>query len=918
MRHSHCKVAEVRSIIKAWLSCWGRLNLIVLASALLFWMSAGANGSTDPVFDVSIPASPLFEALTQLSEQTEADVLFSFELVGGKKSKAINGSYTVLSALETMLQETGLTGGLSENGVITLRVNPLTTNNSEEGSMNHRKGILAGIIGSLLGVTGSHQALAQDSVKDSSQKSMSLEEVVVTAQKREQSINDVGMSITAATAETLANAGIYEVGDLAKITPGMTTSSSLMGTPTITLRGIGFNDFTLGSSPAVSVYVDQVSSPFMELTRGAMLDLERVEVLKGPQGILFGQNSTGGAVNYIAAKPTTKFEAGASASYGSYDEAYVSGFVSGPIIETVGTRLAVTTSQGGDWQENYTRSESHGEKDFIAARLLVVWQIFDKASLLFNLNGWRDKSDSIIPQFQGARLQRLGLNGGNAVQQEQYDRGQAILALPTAPDDAQAANWGTANDNAHSDDAMQFSVRADIELSDRLLLTSITSYDDFSRSFSIDRDGTELDLIDIRKNDGQIEDFVQEIRLAANYDTYHWMIGANYLKASTDDSSTIGIGDATNTAVPTNALVGDWDSAVQYGNHEIEEYAVFVNTDFQIADPLTLLAGLRYTDSTKDYEGCTTGDASITALQSLISTGFANPFAIAPGDCVTLDPNNAFAPILVKNTLDEDNVSWRLGLDYRLNEDLLIYATVSQGFKSGSFPLLSAPSSIQLEPTTQEQVVAYEAGFKWTLETAPVQLNGALFYYDYSDKQVRGNILALPFGVLEKLVNVPESRVQGAEFQLMAMPIEGLTFNFSSTYLDTEVDEYVGLNSNGVTEDLSGSIIPFTPSWQLVSDAEYRFAATDYLDIFVGGSATHNSRTNSNLGEPENGTIREFTVLDLRAGIAANDGTWTVSAYGRNVTDEYYWSNAFASQDVEVRFAAKPVTYGIKVDYHFQ
>lgn len=744
------------------------------------------------------------------------------------------------------------------------------------------------------------------------------EKINVTAQKRSQSINDVGMSITAANAEELARAGIENVGDLAKITPGMTTSQSLMGTPTITLRGIGFNGFTLGSSPAVSVYVDQVASPFMEMARGVTLDVERVEILKGPQGILFGQNSTGGAVNYIAAKPNDIFEAGISGSYDSFDETHLAGYVTGALADNVNARFAARTSQGGDWQENYTNSDKNGQRDFTAARFLLDWQAADNVKLLFSLSGWQDKSDSIIPQFRGARLQRLGVNGGSAVEQEQYDRGQIILALPMAPDDAQAANWGTDSPNAYDDKAYQTSLKVDVELSNGMLFTSITSYDNYSQDFSLDRDGSPLDIIDITSNIGKIEDFIQEFRLSGDSDVMQWVVGANYMNASTTNSIVIGVGDATNTAVVTNAIVGkNWESATQDGAQEIEDYALFANIDYLLSDELTLSAGLRYTDSTKDFEGCTSGDESITALQSLVSSGFTNPNAIAVGDCVTLDPNNAFAPGLVKNTLAEDNVSWRLGLNYKLDSNTLLYTTVSKGYKSGSFPVLSAPLSIQLDPTTQEEVLAYEAGFKWSMATAPLQLNGAAFYYDYSDKQVRGNILAPPFGVLEKLVNVPEAHVQGIEVQFKAMPMSGLTTSLTATYLDSEVDDYLGFNNAGIEEDLSGSIIPFTPEFQATADVEYRFAATSDIEGFMGAAIIHNSKTNSSMGEPTTGKIDAFTVLDLRVGLASDDGVWKVSLYGRNVTDEYYWTNNFASQDVEVRFAAKPANYGLRLEYNF-
>src|SRR5690606_16449149 len=158
-------------------------------------------------------------------------------------------------------------------------------------------------------------------------------EIIVTAQKREQSLNDVGLSITAATGAELTALGVNDTGDLAKITPGFTFTKSQDGTPLYTLRGVGFNDYTLGASPAVSVYVDQVPLAYGAFTQGASLDLERVEVLKGPQGILFGQNSTGGAINYIAAKPSQEFEAGVKGSYGRFNRLEAEGFVSGGLSD---------------------------------------------------------------------------------------------------------------------------------------------------------------------------------------------------------------------------------------------------------------------------------------------------------------------------------------------------------------------------------------------------------------------------------------------------------------------------------------------------------------------------------------------------------------------------------------------------------
>ena len=173
--------------------------------------------------------------------------------------------------------------------------------------------------------------------------SSGLGDIVVTAQKREQAINDVPLSITAASGEKLANQGITNVADLVKIVPGFNYTESAFATPVYTLRGIGFYDTSLAAKPTVSIYQDQVPIPFSIMTRGATLDLERVEVLKGPQGTLFGSNATGGAINYIAAKPTSTFKAGLDAGLDSFGQVSGGGFISGPISDTLSARVAVRT-----------------------------------------------------------------------------------------------------------------------------------------------------------------------------------------------------------------------------------------------------------------------------------------------------------------------------------------------------------------------------------------------------------------------------------------------------------------------------------------------------------------------------------------------------------------------------------------------
>src|SRR5882757_8638408 len=180
-----------------------------------------------------------------------------------------------------------------------------------------------------------------------------LEEIIVTADKRSESINKVPLAITALSGNALQDQNIHSVQDLALVIPGFTYAASLLDTPVYSLRGVGFYETTLAAYPDVSIYVDQVPLPFPVLTQSVSLDLERVEVLKGPQGVLFGQNSTGGAINYIAAKPTEEFHAGINLGYGRFNDVTVSGFISAPITSTLRTRLSFQTEHSSPWQRSY-------------------------------------------------------------------------------------------------------------------------------------------------------------------------------------------------------------------------------------------------------------------------------------------------------------------------------------------------------------------------------------------------------------------------------------------------------------------------------------------------------------------------------------------------------------------------------------
>ena len=760
-----------------------------------------------------------------------------------------------------------------------------------------------------------------------------IEEVVVTAQKRAQSINDVGLSVSAATGEQMADAGINDTGDLVKVSPGLVFTASQNGTPLFSLRGVGFNDYTLGASPAVSVYVDEVPLAYGAFTKGATLDLERVEVLKGPQGLLFGQNSTGGAINYIAAKPSTELEAGGRLSYGRFNKLETEAHVSGPLSDTVAGRIALATTQADEWQKSVASNRELGAEDLFKGRAQLQFDLSDRTTVLAGVNGWADKSDTQAAQLQDIQLQYSSpsepLVSDVAATQSRID---AFSVQPNAANTARSAEWDEGRDLSRNDDFTQFTLRVDHELSDSLTFTSITAYSEYREDYSMDRDGTTLQNMGI-DSEGSVDSFTQELRLSGNTDSSQWLVGLNYATNDVISDETVLVGDSTNVALnPGGPFIQKSTTSI---TQDIEDVGIFANLEYDLSEQLIVLAGVRFTQSKNDFTSCSHNtDPGLNATFAFFSDALKGQApgttVIVPGECVSLDAATAdVSRTPYQDTLDEDNVSWRFGLNYRVDDDLLLYTLASKGYKTGSYPILPASTTSQLEPVTQESVQALEAGFKWTLADRKAQLNSVVFYYEYDDKQVRGSVKDPVYNQLDRLVNIPESTIQGFEMELTYTPIDGLMLRASGTYVDTEVNEwYTFVNPttgqdedglNGVREqgDFAGSELPFTPDFHFVADADYRLPISSTLGAFVGANLMYNSEANSTFGDPDKTRINSFTTLDLRAGVESLDGVWSATVWGRNVTDEYYWSNQFVTQDVVVRYAAKPVTYGISFAYNF-
>lgn len=735
-----------------------------------------------------------------------------------------------------------------------------------------------------------------------------LSEITVTANKRTQSINDVALSITAVSGTELVDRGIASTADLAQVVPGLTAEPSPFNTPVYTLRGVGFYDSTLSASPTVAVYTDEVPLPFSAMTKAAALDLERVEVLKGPQGTLFGENTTGGAINFIAAKPTDQFAAGFDGSYGRFNSADFQGYVSGPLSGDLKARFSARLIEGGDWQYSATRNDTLGATNVLQMRLLLDWTPSDRLTVSVNLNGWTDNSDAQAPQ-RIATFLSVPTN----------PQAPANAAFPYPARNDRAADWTyDIPPLKHDDYFMQAALRADYKVTDAVTLTSITAPERYKTDAYDDFDGTSRNIAD-NHTQGYINTISQELRLTGVEDRLNWVAGANYEFDKTHDKLYYFFGDSTTSQV--GPLHMTYTS--NFSDQDVKNAAAFGNAEFEVVPNLKVQAGVRYTDSRRSFSGCTSdiaggGVAQVFELLETLARSPALPFVpIPPNGCATLD--TTFAPIVspLKQELDEKNTSWRGGLNYKTPNDGLVYATVSKGYKGGSYPTTSASTVTQYEPVKQESVLAYETGFKQPVLQHRVQVNGALFYYDYKDKQLSGRVLDPVFGPLTALVQIPKSRVYGAEAEFNARPMQGLTFDVAATYLKTKIQQFTGYDNAGVLQNYAGSRFPYSPELQVVATGQYEWDAYQGYKAFVAADIDHNSATNASIGNTQDLAIDAYTVLDLRAGIKTADGHWRFQLWGRNVTNKYYWTNALQSEDVYVRYTGMPATFGVSANYKY-
>ena len=725
-------------------------------------------------------------------------------------------------------------------------------------------------------------------------------DLVVTAQKRSERLSDVPISISAVSAEQLQTRNITAPTELERVVPGFTAQPSTSGIPVFSIRGIGFYDLSVGAPPTVAVYVDEVPLPYTVMASQAFLDVERVEVAKGPQGVAFGQNTTGGAINIIAARPTPDWQAGADVTAGRFDALTTNLAVSGPISDDIGMRMAVGHQRADGWQFSETRpGDRLGRKEITSGRLLVQGTAADNIDFWINANGWVNRSELQGAQYLGLRPQIPLSMGG-------YPEVFAALgARPSARDNPRAADWDAGYDFRSDDYQYQLASRVDVQTSQAVKLSLLGSYVRYKTRAPIDFDGTDFNN-SRRRTLANVRTLFGEMRLDARTGFADLLAGLNFQEDRIAEADDFDIMGSNTGAGPIR-----FNHLRNIANQRVRSYAAFATAHKPLTGKLSLDLGIRYTRQNRRFAGCLSDPlyAAVTAIIFPSPPG-APPLA-DPDNCATLDAATFQRAGLIKQRLNESNLSWRAGLNWRPSARDLIYGNVTRGYKGGAFTPLPALLSSQLQPVSQEKVTAYEMGYKYN-NSKTFSLEAAVFYYDYADKQLLGATTFPFFGPLPTLVNVPATSVRGAEVQLTYAPTDGLKLSGGITHVASRVDRsFRSLDPFGQVIDIKGNAFPNTPRWQGVADIDYALAAgaDHFVDFGIGG----NFRSASNAGFGNNPVFRlnGYALIDARLGYRPRSGNWRVELWGRNIFNRFYVTNTSYQFDVYSRTAGMPATYGI-------
>jgi iron complex outermembrane receptor protein len=739
-----------------------------------------------------------------------------------------------------------------------------------------------------------------------------LAEIVVTAQKREERLSNVGVTVAAVSESQLRNAGVTDITQLANVVSGFHVSTSFDDLPSYSIRGLGFTSNQIAASPTVSVYVDEAPLPYLVMTGGTTLDLERVEVLKGPQGTLFGNNSTGGSINFIAAKPSSTFAAGFTTSVDRFSQLYVESFVTGPLTSTLNARLAVSETQGGNWQETYTPGPdmTTGAANKGVERLLLDWRPLEGLKVSLNQNAYYNNSSPQMPQ-----LVKASPSGGpgSAYVDPVYG---SIETYPLPPRSDRAADFFAPG---HQHDTLyQGTLRVDYSVSAPITITSLSNYAHLAMDIERRFDGTRIDIID-GAHEGTVKTYGEELRATGDFRDIglHAIAGANYSYSKVDEFEPYFYNHFS--ILPAGFYLRP------QGVFTSHTSAAFANVEWEINRQFTVLGGARYTEDHQTDYNCL---PTVSSLEAGFLGGLANAFrsvfsgigptdAYTVGKCSTIGPPPDYLPYAYNASSTDHNISWRTGLNFHATPDAMLYVLISRGFKAGGYPFQTSIASTELNKVQQEKVTSYETGVKYEY-ARKLSASLAGFYYDYQNKQIFAESPVPLLGPVSILSNIPKSKAYGLDAEATLAPVRGMTVHASINYTRTSVIDPGTLHLDGFGSpiDFVGHPFPYAPRLSGVFDVEYRRPAWADVEGFVGISGLYQGWQSGDLSTEPLYNVPGYAVFDVRTGIQSSKGL-TATFWIRNLANRYYWTDVNFGGEGYFKTTGFPRNVGITVAYHF-
>jgi len=718
-----------------------------------------------------------------------------------------------------------------------------------------------------------------------------LEEIIVTAQVRTESLQDVPLSVNAVSGQKMMEAGIDKIEDLHAYVPNFTMSETGIGT-NIYIRGIG-SGINQGFEQSVGMYVDGVYYGRAQLARAPFLDLERVEVLRGPQSILFGKNSIAGALNITTAKPTQEFEGMVSATYEpDHNEQVYDAMVSGGLTDTLAGRLAYRNRSMDGYVDNLTNNNDEPNRDEETIRGSLLWDATD--DLAVNL-----KAEHSSFNIKGRQVEIF--NETSFAGEPFYADQLASVAAPDViPGLSNTVLDGkrSANKDSSDNDMDSVTLRFDYQMGD-YSLTAISAYLTYNYDELCDCDFTGADLFSVRSRE-DYEQWSQEIRLVSPAGkTFEYIVGAYY------QSNDLNFKDRFIT--PVDGLLVDSVALIQPAivaqavnnlqaprnfDQDSDLYSVFAQGTYNITDSLRLTLGARY-----NYE-----DKS--GSRDLV---FVNGTTQVPVDA--FDQSVIRALFIAENhslsdSRNEDNISPLAILEWTVNDDVMTYISATQGYKSGGYDarsnLSTTPSTSLLGTTAvgsfdyeDEKATSYEIGAKTTLFDGRGELNVAAFFTKYEDLQVSIFDGTLGFNV----GNAGKAETKGVEVDGRFKVTEHFTLIGSAAYLDFEFTDYpngqctqaqrLSYTGNGVCQsDFDGKSNQYVSEWSGTLTGDYRrplgdaLMFTAILDVIYTGEYSPTQNLDPAIDQDD------YTKVNARLGIGGIDGDWDLALIGRNLTDQ--------------------------------